>query len=318
MTIAVAALGSATGHVDQLADVRLAHVSKRFGRRTALSDVGFEVGRGTVHGLLGPNGAGKTTLLRLLLGLSAPDQGDLQVLGRRPYGNPAQALAGVAGFVEAPAFYPYLSAQRNLDFLAGLDGSGSSVAVDEALHQVGLAERARDKVAGFSTGMKQRLGLAAALLRDPQLLILDEPTNGLDPEGMRELQALIASLAAQGRTVLLSSHDMTEIEHACSDVTILAAGSVRFTGSLAQLRAQAAEPSHALSCADNVLAAELASSMQLPAALEREELLVRASIERLDELVLALAHRGIAVRQLVRRDTALEELFLRLTSAGST
>ncbi len=167
--------------------VRARGLVKRYGDRPAVDGVELSVPVGGVHGLLGPNGAGKSTLLRMLLGLVAPDSGDLQVMGGTPFGA-GGALPGVAGFVDAPRFYPYLSAAKNLDLLAALDGRRGRVStttrVDDLLEQVGLGGRSREKVRGFSTGMRQRLGLAAVLLREPELLILDEPTSGLDPAGV--------------------------------------------------------------------------------------------------------------------------------------
>ena len=321
-TVTIAAARTSTARPVPVAPaIRLTAVAKRFGDRPALTDVGFEVGRASVHGLLGPNGAGKTTVLRLLFGLAAPDAGQVEVFGRAPYGNPGAALTAVAGFVEASAFYPYLSAQKNLDFLSGLDdprdqgaNSAGRPDVDTVLARVGLSGRARDKVGGFSTGMRQRLGIAAALLRDPQLLILDEPTSGLDPEGMAELHALIATFADEGRTVLLASHDMSEVEALCSAVTVLAGGRVRYSGSLASLREQSPDPVHAISTADNPAAAELALELGLSVRAERDELIVRADQDRLDEFVVALGRRGLPVRRLSRRDTALEASFRRLTS----
>jgi ABC-type nitrate/sulfonate/bicarbonate transport system ATPase subunit len=170
------------------------------------------------------------------------------------HGRPEHA----AGFVESPRFYPYLSARRNLEFLAAYDDQRDRQAVDDALAEAGLAGRAGDRVGGFSLGMRQRLGVAAALLRRPRLLLLDEPANGLDPAGARDMRALVRDLAADGRTVLLSSHDMGEVEQLCQDVTILRSGRAVFAGTLDVLRARAPDPAHRMRTSDDESALTLA------------------------------------------------------------
>ena len=205
---------------------------KRYGDITAVDHVDLNVGAGDVYGYLGPNGAGKTTSLRMLLGLIRPDEGSARLFGRDPLLEGARALDGVAGFVEAPRFYPYLSGRRNLELVAALDGDGAEYRIGEALDTVDLADRAKDKVGGYSHGMRQRLGIAGALLRSPRLLLLDEPTTGLDPAGMRDMRALIRRLADQGITVLLSSHLMGEVEELCDRVAIVGSGRVIYEGPL--------------------------------------------------------------------------------------
>ncbi len=180
-------------------------LTKNYGTLTAVDRLTVQVAQGEVYGVLGPNGAGKTTFLRMLFGLIRPDAGTLSVLGRSWDRNGVRALDGVAGFIESPKFYPGLTGHKNLQLLAGLDGGTSPTRIDEVLETVDLRERARDKVGGYSFGMRQRLGVAAALLRDPRLLVLDEPANGLDPAGIRDMRALVKRLAASGLTVLLSS-----------------------------------------------------------------------------------------------------------------
>jgi ABC-2 type transport system ATP-binding protein len=199
-------------------------LSKRFGERRAVSAIDLRVRRGEIHGLLGPNGAGKTTLLRMLLGLVEPDAGEVRLLGRGPGTAPSPTPNGVAGFVDTPRFYPYLSGRRNLDLLARLDGPTDRSRVVEVLEQVGLRSDADAKVGGYSAGMRQRLGLAAALLRAPRLLLLDEPTSSLDPAGARDLREHVRRLAKDGVGVLLSSHDMGEVEERCSTLTKAGAG----------------------------------------------------------------------------------------------
>ena len=187
---------------------------------------------GDVYGYLGPNGAGKTTCLRMMLGLIRPTAGTVRLFGRDPL-QTVQALDGVAGFVEAPTFYPYLSGRRNLELLAAFDGGDAGDRIEMALETVDLTDRARDKIGGYSHGMRQRLGIAAALLRDPKLLLLDEPATGLDPAGMRDMRLLIRRLADEGMTVLLSSHLLAEVEELCNRVAIVRKGKIVYEGAIA-------------------------------------------------------------------------------------
>ena len=208
---------------------------KRYGDLTAVGGVDLTVRTGDVYGYLGPNGAGKTTSLRMMLGLIRPTAGTVRLFGRDPMES-VHALEGVAGFVEAPTFYPYLNARRNLEMLAAYDGGGAPDRIDQALETVELTGRQRDRVGGFSHGMRQRLGIAAALLRDPKLLLLDEPATGLDPAGMRDMRLLIHRLAGQGMTVLLSSHLLTEVEDVCNRVAIVRSGTIVYEGDIAALK----------------------------------------------------------------------------------
>jgi ABC-2 type transport system ATP-binding protein len=301
--------------------VEVESLTKNFGEVRALAEVDMRVPLGRVHGLLGPNGAGKTTLLRMLFGLIRPDSGTLRVLGRTQGKSDDPALReGVAGFVESPRFYPYLSGRRNLELLAKLDGSAvdaSSGRVLEVIEQVGLVGREKDKVGGYSFGMRQRLGIAAALLRVPQLLVLDEPANGLDPAGIRDMQALIRDLGDNGLTVLLSSHNMDEIESLCKSVTIMRTGRIVYEGSIEGLRAQAPASAHYLRTADDRQALELARTRPTLSVAEGPDggLAVRSGQEELDAYIFALFKAGIAVRELRLLRTSLESLFYLLTEA---
>ena len=220
---------------------------KTYGDITAVDHADLTVESGDVYGYLGPNGAGKTTSLRMLLGLIRPNGGSARLFGRDPMIEGVRALEGVAGFVEAPRFYPYLSGRKNLELVAGLDGDGARGRIDAALDTVDLTARAKDRVGGYSHGMRQRLGIAGALIRQPRLLLLDEPATGLDPAGMRDMRALIRDLAASGITVLLSSHLMNEVEELCNRVADHPRGAHRLRGParrVARNRGRHLRPAH--------------------------------------------------------------------------
>jgi len=292
---------------------------KRYGRITAVDHVDLTVSRGDVYGYLGPNGAGKTTSLRMLLGLIRPDEGSAELFGRDPLVEGVRALDGVAGFVEAPRFYPYMTGRRNLELVAALDGDGAAGRIDAALDTVDLADRARDKVGGYSHGMRQRLGIAGALLRDPQLLLLDEPTTGLDPAGMRDMRVLVHRLASQGITVLLSSHLMGEVEELCNRVAIISNGAVRYEGSLHELLETTAGR-YELRCTDDVRALEIAMHQPgvgavAPAPAGRG-IAFNADERAVPALSLALAQAGVGISALVPRTATLEELFFRMTEGA--
>ncbi|HEY0718633.1 MAG TPA: ABC transporter ATP-binding protein, partial [Streptosporangiaceae bacterium] len=295
-------------------------ISKWFGETTALDGVDFAVPAGVVHGLLGPNGAGKTTLLSALFGLVLADEGTRRLFGRTRAEAGPSWLDGVAGFVETPRFYPYLSGRRNLQVLAGLDGGDAAALVDEALERAGLAGAGRKRVRGYSLGMRQRLGLAAAMLRRPRLLILDEPANGLDPAGIRELRATLRRLARDGVTVVLSSHNMTQVEDICDSVTVLHHGKGVFAGRLDAMRADAPDPVWRLRTSDDPAALEVARDL---AGVKGEPgrdggLAVYAGQDRLDDYVLALGRQGVAIRGLAQDVTPLEALFFQLTEEEPT
>jgi ABC-2 type transport system ATP-binding protein len=287
---------------------------KRYGEITAVDNVDLTVNPGDVFGYLGPNGAGKTTSLRMMLGLIRPTAGSVRLFGRDPQVS-VSALEGVAGFVEAPSFYPYLSGRANLELCAAFDGSDGS-RIDEVLETVELRNRAKDKVKGYSHGMKQRLGIASALLRDPRLLLLDEPATGLDPGGMRDMRELVRDLGSRGITVLLSSHQMMEVEELCNRVAIIRSGRVAYEGSLAELRGRSGT-SYRLRTTDDERAK--AVCLDQPGIEEVAEapptgLTVKASDESaVAGLSLALAESGISVLELTPRQATLEDLFFQLT-----
>ena len=311
-------------HTETLRDNRLAvrarGITKCFDDVVALDAVDLDVVAGQIQGLVGPNGAGKTTLLGLLLGLAVPDRGSLEVLGM-PTGRALAAPDGVTGFVEGPGLYPALTARGNLAALAALRGPRAQTAnIDEVLEQVGLSDLAGDRVRGFSLGMRQRLGLAAALLTRPRLLVLDEPYNGLDPAGKKHVHGVLTQLASDGATVVLSSHRMDDLEALCSEVTILSTGRVVFSGPLGKLADGSRELDYRLVTSDRQAARQVAGATPGIRVIDdavtrpdREAFTVRALVPALDELVPRLVRAGIAVRELTPIVSPLESAFLALT-----
>jgi ABC-2 type transport system ATP-binding protein len=292
--------------------VRARGITKHFGDVVALDDIDLDLPRGQIHGLVGPNGAGKTTLLGLLLGLAVADRGTLEILGtavRRTHDVPGT----VAGFVDGPGLYPSLTARQNLTALAALRGPARTAGVDGVLAEVGLAEVAGDRVNGFSLGMRQRLGLAAALLTRPRLLVLDEPANGLDPAGTRDVHRVLTRLAAEGTAVVLSSHRMDDVEALCAEVTILHTGRVVFTGPLGELTGGHRELDYRLVTSDPAAARRLARETTGIAVGGGEPLTVRAPVPALDGLVTRLVRDGVAIRELTPVVSPLEAAFLELT-----
>ncbi|MFJ9691546.1 ABC transporter ATP-binding protein [Kitasatospora sp. NPDC101183] len=300
--------------------VRARGLTKCFGDVIALDGIELNLAPGQIHGLAGPNGAGKTTLLGLLLGLAAADGGELEVLGR-PIGRGAGAPDGVAGFVDGPGLYPSLTARGNLAALAALRGETDHAArVDAVLAEVGLTEVADDRVRGFSLGMRQRLGLAAALLTEPRLLILDEPSNGLDPAGKRHVHTALQRLAADGVTVVLSSHRMDDLEALCDEVTILATGRVRFSGPLGKLATDSRPLAHRLLTSDPAAARRVATGTAGVTVLDgagawrgTESLVVRATAPAVEELLAALVQADVRVREVAPVVSPLESAYLALT-----
>lgn len=292
-------------------------LSKQFGERVAVDSVDLSIESGDVFGYLGPNGAGKTTSLRMMLGLITPTAGRALLFDRDPHTEGARALDGVAGFVEEPRFYPYLSARTNLELCAAYDGGDAKSRIDAALDTVDLADRARDRVGGYSHGMKQRLGIAASLLRAPRLLILDEPTTGLDPAGMRDMRALVQRLAGEGITVLLSSHQLAEVEEVCNRVAIIRTGHILYEGALDGLL-RASRPPYRLSTTDPVRTLELASAQGLEASTDGGGAVrVVAGEEDALALTVELGRAGIGIREMVLERPSLEQLFFELVEDGS-
>ncbi|HUZ85311.1 MAG TPA: ABC transporter ATP-binding protein [Gaiellales bacterium] len=286
---------------------------KRYGQVVAVDGVDLTVEVGDVYGYLGPNGAGKTTSLRILLGLIRPSAGSARLFGRDPLLDGRRALDGVAGFVEAPRFYPYLSGRKNLEMLAAFDGGDACSRIGAVLDLVDLADRAGDRVGGYSHGMKQRLGLAAALLRRPRLLILDEPNTGLDPAGMRDMKVLVRRLSAEGMTVLLSSHQMADVEELCNRVAIIDHGRILYEGGVAELKrtlgggwlVRSSNPPRAA-----VLAGEFALA---GVELDGDDLRFTGEQDEVERFAAALVQADVGLRALVPQEATLEQVFFRLT-----
>jgi len=298
--------------------VRARGLVKRYKEVLAVDHIDLNVRGGDVYGFLGPNGAGKTTTLRMALGLIVPTEGTVELFGRDPLRHGARALQGVAGFVEAPRFYPYMPGRRNLELLAALDGDDAAAErIDEVLEIVELAPRAKHKVGGYSHGMRQRLGIAAALLRRPRLLILDEPATGLDPAGMRDMRALIRRLADEGITVLLSSHQLPEVQELCDRVAIVDKGRVVYEGALADLRRQGGA-GYRLRSSDDARALEIARAQAGVERILRDEHGVgfQADEEHVGALSLALGAAGVGILSLTPELATLEDLFFRLTESN--
>ncbi len=296
--------------------VRTDDLTKRYGTRAAVDAVTIGVRRGEVYGFLGPNGAGKTTTLRMLLGLVRPTSGTASVLGRPP--GSADALRRVGALIEGPGFYPYLSGRHNLRVLARYRGLDDRAA-DLALDRVDLAARGGDPFRTYSLGMKQRLGVAAALLGRPDLLILDEPTNGLDPAGMAAMRTLVVDLAAGGQTVLLSSHLLAEVQQICGRVGVVADGRLLHEGTVDELRGGAVleirAPPHPRS---RGVVARITGTAPTPGVDDNGHpvLTVPAAGVDVPDLARNLVTADIDLHTLVVRERALEEVFLTMTGVS--
>ena len=291
--------------VDTDTILRTVGLTKRFGSFTAVDSLDLEVRRGEVLGFLGPNGAGKSTTVGMILGLIAPTAGHVEYIG--------VDLRRIGAIIEAPAFYPYMSGRDNLEVLALAAGGAPSGWIDHLLEYVGLHERARSPFKTYSMGMKQRLGIASTLLLDPALVILDEPTNGLDPAGQREIRSLIPQLAQEGRSVVIASHLLHEVEQVCDRVAILRRGKLLQTGTIREivgqgsyLEIQVAEPERASAIIEALPFVETVS-------VQDGRLLVTASPDKSADISKALGESGLYVTAMTPRHHSLEEVFLELT-----
>ena len=296
-------------------------LTKRFGAQTAVDDLDLDVPRGAVYGFLGPNGSGKTTTIRMLLGLVHPTAGRIELLGHPIPGRSSDVLPRVGSLVEGPAFHPYLSGRANLTRLDAADRFAdprtAAGRIDEALDRVGLLAAARKRYRAYSLGMRQRLAIAAALLAPRDLLVLDEPTNGLDPQGTREVRHLVASLAADGTTVLVSSHLLSEVEQMCSHVGVMREGRLVAQGTVADVRSAGAQVVVEVTTAEPEQAAVALRALGLSGVVMTG---TGASAPPGDlapeDIVAGLVHAGVAVRGFSVIAPSLEDLFVSLTGEG--
>lgn len=298
-------------------------LTKRYGRRFAVDSVSLTVHRGEVYGFLGPNGAGKTTTLRMLLGLVRPSGGRATILGSMP-ALPA-TVARVGALVEGPGFYPYLSGRDNLRVMARYQGLDDRAA-DAALDRVDLRARGGDRFRSYSLGMKQRLGVASALLGGPELLILDEPTNGLDPAGMADMRSLVADVAATGQTVMLSSHLLGEVQDICDRVGVIAQGRLLTESTVADLRGATTvlvrgEPLDQALAAAMRVAGQDAVEVIDPATAggpDRPVLRVHTDASTVPALTRELVNHGVQVQEIRALERSLEEVFFEMTGSPPT
>ena len=292
-------------------------LTKRYGQVLAVDDLSLQVPRGQVFGLLGPNGSGKTTTMGMLLGLLKPTSGSVRLFGMDIEGASWEALRQVGAIVEAPTLYPHLSGRANLRYFQGISRRGGSDDINRLLDMVGLASRADDKFRTYSLGMKQRLGLAYALLGDPELLILDEPTNGMDPAGITEVRGLIRQLKEDGHTVLLSSHLLHEVEEVCDSIAILSRGRLITHGRVQDLLA--GRGTVRIRTTDDAKAAQIIALLPwVSGVLSQDDgLVVTAPPERSSEVAAALSAEGVHIREMTELQESLEDYFLEVTDDAS-
>lgn len=296
--------------------LRTHHLTKSFKGRKAVDDLDFEVREGEIFGFLGPNGAGKSTTIRLMLSLIKPDAGDVEIFGQSVRRNGNGTLGEVGALVEEADFYRNLSAGRNLGLLARMQ-KVSEERTDEVLRIVGLYHRRKDKVKAYSHGMKQRLGVAQALLNSPRLLILDEPTSGLDPRGMKEVRELIKNLAGEGMTVFLSSHLLHEVEQVCTSMAIINRGKLIIAGKVQELLKETQLFATEIQARPLRKARELISQLDFVEKVEvlKDTIKVAATSEQLGVITRKLVEHGVEVTAVIPR-TSLEDYFLSITEEG--
>ena len=288
-------------------------LTKRYGDILAVDELSMKVPRGHIFGLLGPNGSGKTTTMGMLLGLVKPTAGRFNLFDADTQHR--EALSRVGAIVETPSFYPYLSGRDNLAYFQGIAGRGDRRELDDLLEKVGLADRGDSRFRTYSLGMKQRLGLAYAILGDPELLFLDEPTNGMDPAGMAEVRDLIRSLGTGGRTVLLSSHLLHEVEQVCDSVGILSKGKLIVQGKIEDLVHSREGERVRLRTTDNAKAVEVLSALDWvdDVSADGESVVVTGPGERSPELSMALGRSEVYVTEMAAEEMSLEQYFLDVT-----
>jgi ABC-2 type transport system ATP-binding protein len=296
--------------------IRALGLSKSYGKRLAVDHLDLEVGRAELFGFLGPNGAGKTTTIRMALGLIAPTEGSVEILGQEVRSHRSQVLPRVGALVESPALYGYLSGRDNLRAVGDLLGGAGEKRIDEVLEIVSLKGRDRDKVKTYSLGMKQRLGLAMALLNDPDVLILDEPANGLDPAGIVEMRDLLRDLAGQGKTVFISSHVLSEVQQICTRVAIINHGKLIRVAPVHELLQSSGEFQVKVDSPDELLAALRLQPWAQQARTEDGLVITRAPEGRGRNLIKFLVDGGYTPDSVSERQQDLEDIFLQLTGGN--
>ena len=292
-------------------------LSKSYGSRLAVDHLDLDVARGEIFGFLGPNGAGKTTTIRMALGLIRPSEGWVEVLGRNVARHKAEVLPRVGALIESPALYGYMSGRANLQAFAAVLGGADRRSVDEVLDIVDLTDRQKDRVAGYSMGMKQRLGVAAALLHDPDLLVLDEPANGLDPAGIVEMRDLLHRLAGEGKTVFVSSHVLAEVQQICDRVAIINLGRLVTVAPVADLLSGRGEFEVAVDGAPEAMELLHRTDWGAGARLAGDLILTPSPTGRGRDLLRFLVDAGIWPDRVAERQQNLEEIFLNLTGAAN-
>jgi ABC-type multidrug transport system ATPase subunit len=300
--------------------LRVRGLTRRYGARTVVDRLDLDVRAGDLYGFLGPNGAGKTTAIRCILGLIQRDSGEVSIFGES---DPVRQRAGLGAMVETPRFHEWLDARANLEIACAYAGAGDAASIDDALARVGLAERARERVRGYSLGMKQRLGIARALVGRPRLLVLDEPTNGLDPRGMREVRDLLKELVRRdGLTVFVSSHLLAEVQVLCNRVGILDAGMLKQEGRVSDLLAAPAGLRQVeIGVDDRVRALDViarSGNAELAGEADEGRLLVTLRAGEAADLNAALVQGGVRVHALLPRQGSLEDVYLSVTAKGTT
>ncbi len=295
-------------------------LTKRYGRVLAVDGLSLNVPRGRIFGLLGPNGSGKTTLMSMLLGLVRPTAGSFTLFGQPPErGGLDRQLHRIGALIETPTFYPYLSGRNNLAYFQGISGRGDPAELDLLLEQVGLAGRGGDKFQTYSLGMKQRLGLAYTLLGDPELLVLDEPTNGMDPAGMAEVRELIRGLGGENRTVILSSHLLNEVEQVCDSVAILSHGRLIAQGDVAELLQERGQPQVRLRTTHDRKAWEILNALAWVDSVSTDNgyLVAGVAPDRSWEITAALSRNEVYVAEMTSAQMSLEQYFLDVTDESA-
>ena len=293
--------------------LRTEHLTKHYGKLVAVDDLNLEVHRGEVFGFLGPNGAGKSTTICMILGLIAPTSGDIEIFGLSVKSNLADILCKIGAVMESPDFYPYLSGWDNLKVFARISCNVTDNGIKEVLKLVDLADRAKDKFSGYSRGMKQRLAIACALLHNPEFIIFDEPTNGLDPAGMKEIRELIIKLGQEGKTIFLNSHLLHEVEQVCDHVGIIKEGKMIAMGAPNDLIKHGDTLQIRVTDIDKAITLLNEEDWVSSITREGDLLILKAPTERATDISALLAKHSVFISEMKAREDSLESFFLELT-----